>query len=160
MFIGIGQAQVVLILKLILGRIGRGIAAGPEVLDKMFALLLVGELPEGLFFFLADNVDNLALQPVFIGAADLMLQGLGILLFLLLAERTLQRISLIRLAGNLLLTGALHFVLAGALRLRIPVRRLRPERGCEHKHTQSKGGKAVQNALARHGSSSQENISN
>src|SRR6185312_12156857 len=42
-FIGVCDAAIVLFLEFVLGSSGRGIAAQPELLDKLFALLIVGQ---------------------------------------------------------------------------------------------------------------------
>jgi mannose/fructose/N-acetylgalactosamine-specific phosphotransferase system component IID len=46
--VGIGDARVVLVLVFVVGRVGVGIAAQPEVLDELVALLIVGKVLEGL----------------------------------------------------------------------------------------------------------------
>src|ERR1039458_7106871 len=50
MFVGIGNAAVVLFLEFVLRRVRSRVAAQPELFDKLVTLLVVGELFEGGHF--------------------------------------------------------------------------------------------------------------
>jgi len=58
MLVGVSDAAVVLFLKLVLDRIRRGIAAQPELLDELLALLVGLKPVERLYLLGADDVRN------------------------------------------------------------------------------------------------------
>src|SRR5580704_14424418 len=63
MFVGVGNPAIVLLLEFILRRSRGGIAAQPELLDELFALLVGSELLISGCFFLRDDVDHVLGQP-------------------------------------------------------------------------------------------------
>src|ERR1017187_7997577 len=67
MFVGIGNAAVVFFLVFILRRVRSGIAAQPELLDKLVTLLVVGELFEGGHFLRSDDVTHVFVKPLLVG---------------------------------------------------------------------------------------------
>ena len=68
MLVGVGDAAVVFFLVFVLRRVGRGIAAQPELLDELVALFVVGELLKGRHFFRSDDVSDVLVQPLLVGA--------------------------------------------------------------------------------------------
>ena len=94
-FVGVGNAAVVLFLEFILRRVRSWIAAQPELLDKLVPLFVVGKLFKGGHFFRSDDVNHVLVEPLLIGGTQLLLQGLGIGLLLLRRQRPLQRIGLL-----------------------------------------------------------------
>ena len=64
MFVGVGQAAVVLFPGRVIGRVGFGIALLPEYFDELFALLIGGETEKGKTLCLGDNFRHLVPQPV------------------------------------------------------------------------------------------------
>ena len=92
MLVGIGDAAVVLFFELVLFRIGRGIAAQPELLDELVALFVVGELGEGGALFIGDDVAHVLVEPFLVGLADLLLQRLFVGAALLFGKRLGERI--------------------------------------------------------------------
>jgi len=79
----------VLFFELVLFGVGRGIAALPEGLDELVALLVVRELHEGGFLFVGDNPAHVLVQPLPICLAQLNLEGFGVSLPLFFRDRTL-----------------------------------------------------------------------
>src|SRR5581483_2014082 len=132
--VGVGNAPVVLFFKFVFRCIWSGVAAKPELLNKLVALLIVRELLEDRLFFRGDDVANVFVQPFFIGIADLMFKSLRVSLFFLLSKRALERINFIRFARGLLLVSALCLGAVGSLRIisRNSSRRLRPTWGCRY----------------------------
>src|SRR5437588_7459524 len=63
-FVGVGQAAVVLFPGRVIGRVGFGIALLPEYFDELFALLIGGETEKGKTLCLGDNFRHLVPQPV------------------------------------------------------------------------------------------------
>src|SRR5664280_410525 len=90
MFVGIGNAAVVFFLVFVLRRVGSGIAAQPELLDKLVALLVVGELLESGHFLPSDDPTHVFVEPLLVSGTQLLLQGLGVGLLLFLRHGTLE----------------------------------------------------------------------
>src|SRR6266436_1740259 len=93
MFIGVGHAPVVLFLVFVFDCVRRRIAALPESFNELVAFFIVGEQLERLLLFIRDDPAYVFVEPLLVGLAQLHLQRLGILLFLLVGERTLEGIG-------------------------------------------------------------------
>src|ERR1039457_4980030 len=100
---------VVLLAELIIGRVGIGIAAQPELLDESLALLIVAEVLEGFSFFVGDDVGYVLLQPRLEGPLQLPPNFLLGFEFVFIGAFPLQRI------GFLVLARCLHGGLGGLL---------------------------------------------
>ena len=70
--VGVGDAAVVLFLVLVFLRVRRGIAAQPELLDELLALLVGGQALEGLALFVGDDVDDVFVQPLAVRSFQLL----------------------------------------------------------------------------------------
>ena len=100
MLVGIGDTAVVLFLVGIIDGIGIGIAALPELLDEVLALLIRLQSQESLAFGVCDDIGHVLAEPLFVWRGkfleDLFLAGLfgfaGVLLFV----RLLGGLRLIR----------------------------------------------------------------
>src|SRR6202162_1984111 len=84
--VGISDAAVVLFLEFILDGVGSGVAAQPELLDELLALLVGAELEEGLPLFVGDDVQDVFLEPLLIRGVQLF-EKLPVALLLLLRDR-------------------------------------------------------------------------
>src|SRR6185437_11125278 len=113
MFVGIGDAAVVLFAVGVFRRIGIWIAAAPELLNEGVALLVVAQALEGLPFLVADDPANILIQPLFVGAVQFLAE------FLLLLEALLVG----KLAGEGILVLAALGVLGSVASLRGMARR-------------------------------------
>ena len=58
---------------LVLGRIGIGVAAQPELLDESVALLIVAQVLERLHLLVGDDPANVLVQPLLVDALQLCL---------------------------------------------------------------------------------------
>ena len=87
-----------LFAELVVGRVGIGIAAKPELLDKGFALFIVAEILEGFPLFIGNNVGDILVQPGLIGAFQLLANSLLSLKSLFVAARALQRVDFLILS--------------------------------------------------------------
>ena len=72
MFVGVGDAAIVLFFKIVFRQIGIRAAAQPELLDELFALFVGGQLQEGLPLFGRNNVDDVFVQPLFIRTVEFL----------------------------------------------------------------------------------------
>jgi hypothetical protein len=91
--VGVGDTALEVAFELVFRGVRRGITALPESFDELVALFVVGEQLESLLLFVGDDPAHIFVKPLFVGLAQLDLQRLGVLLFLLIGERTLERIS-------------------------------------------------------------------
>ena len=66
MLVGIGDALVVLLAKLVFISVRIGIAPAPELFNETFALVVGFELLESLALFVGDDVSDVLLQPVLV----------------------------------------------------------------------------------------------
>ena len=64
MFVGVRDAAVMLFFELVFNGVRGGIAAEPELLDELFALLVGVELLEGFALFIGDDVGDVLVQPL------------------------------------------------------------------------------------------------
>ena len=64
MLVGVCDAPVVLLAELVVGRIGIGIAAQPELLNKSVALFVVAQVYEGFALFVGNDVGDVLLSQV------------------------------------------------------------------------------------------------
>ena len=106
MFIGVGNALVMLFLIFVLFGVGSGIAALPEGLNKIIAFFVVRKLLERRPLFVGDDPDYVLFQPLFIRTAQFLLEGPLVLLLLSFVGRTFEGIcgvGLRRRGGRLLL---------------------------------------------------------
>src|SRR5207249_9325981 len=101
--IGIRDAAVMLLAVLIFFGIGGGIAAQPELLDELLALLVGLQPPERLALLIGDDIADFLVHPLFIRSLQLFAQPGFLLLSLLFSHRLGD--------GFLLLAGILGFVL-------------------------------------------------
>jgi hypothetical protein len=74
MLVGVGYAPVVLFPVVVGERLGIGVAAQPELLDELLALLIVREPPERLPLFVRDDVVDVLVEPFLEGSGKLALQ--------------------------------------------------------------------------------------
>src|ERR1035437_1874267 len=73
MFVGVGNAAVVLFLEFVLRRVRSRIPAQPELFDKLVTLLVVRELFEGGHFFRSHDVTHVFVEPLLVGGTQLLL---------------------------------------------------------------------------------------
>ncbi len=92
MLVRIGDAAIVLFAELILRRVGIRIAAQPEVLNKGFPLFIVRQAFERLHLLIGDDPAHVLVEPLLIGAFQLLLQFLLLLEFLFIAKRPVERV--------------------------------------------------------------------
>ena len=92
MLVRIGYAAIVLLAEFVLRRIRIRIAAQPEVLNEGFALFIVGQALERLHLLIGDDPAHVLVQPLLVGAFQLLLQFFLLLEFLLVAERPVERV--------------------------------------------------------------------
>jgi hypothetical protein len=76
--VGVGDTPVVLFFEFVLDRVRRGIAAEPELLDKLLPLVIGGETPPRLALLIRDNLRHILVDPLLIRCFQLFVQ-LGIL---------------------------------------------------------------------------------
>src|SRR5207245_566609 len=93
MLVRVRDAPIMLFLKFVLQRVGRGIAAQPELLDEIVALFVVRELLEGVALFIGDDPAHILIEPFLIGLAQLGLERFIVPLLLLFRDRSLQWIG-------------------------------------------------------------------
>src|SRR5262249_36765374 len=86
MLVGVGDAAVVLFLEVVGERFRIGVATQPELLDELFALLIVGGGLEDLALFVVNDVAALLRRPPFVGAGELLLERLFLLGLVLVGE--------------------------------------------------------------------------
>src|ERR1700733_4104357 len=96
MLVGVGDAPVVFFFVFVLFGVRSGVAAQPELLNKVVALFVVGELLKGGSFLVGDNPDYVLVQPLLVGLAEFDVQSSFLLFLLLFRWVTLERIDLIR----------------------------------------------------------------
>ena len=68
MFVGVGDAAVVLFFKIVLRQVRIAAAAQPELLDELFALFVGIQLQEGIAFIRRNDVGDVLGQPLPVGA--------------------------------------------------------------------------------------------
>src|SRR6266404_3030638 len=66
MFVGIGDALVVLLTKLVFISVWIGIAPAPELFDETLTLVVGFELLERLALFISDDVRDVLVQPILV----------------------------------------------------------------------------------------------
>src|SRR5580765_5165446 len=69
MFVGVGDAAVVLVLKFVFGGVRSRITALPERLDEVLAFFVVRQLLERRPLLVGDDPGNVLVEPHFIAAA-------------------------------------------------------------------------------------------
>ena len=99
MLIGISNALVVLFFIFVFFGVRGRIAALPEGFDKVVALFIVRELPEGGALFVGDDVNDVFVEPLLVRLAQFLLESLLILLALLVVSGAFERIDCIRGLG-------------------------------------------------------------
>ena len=70
--VGILDAPIVLFAEFVVGRVGIGIAAQPELLDERLALFVVAQVLECLPLFVRDDVGHVLIEPGLVGAFQLL----------------------------------------------------------------------------------------
>ena len=90
----VGDAGVVLFAVLVLGRVGIGIAAQPEVFDERVALLVVAQVLEGLRLLVGDDPADVLVEPLLVDAVQLAAEGLLLGALFLVGELALERVGL------------------------------------------------------------------
>jgi hypothetical protein len=88
-FIGVGDAPVVLFLEFVLEGIGSGITSLPESFNELVAFFVVGELLEGGTLFGSNDVGDVLIQPSSVDA-EVVDDVQATLLLLLAWKRTLR----------------------------------------------------------------------
>src|SRR6267143_3015550 len=73
MFVGIGDALVVLLAIFVFVRVRIGIAPAPEFFDEALALIVGFQFLESFPFFVSDYVGDVFVQPVFVSLLKLRL---------------------------------------------------------------------------------------
>ena len=96
--VGILDAPIVLFAELVVGRVGIGIAAQPELLDERFALLVVAQVLECFPLFVRDDVGHILIQPGLVGALQLLPDFLLGLELLLVGALALERVGFLILS--------------------------------------------------------------
>lgn len=86
-FVGVGQAAIVLFSEGVGGRFRVGIAVVPENFDELLALLVRGKFAKGAAFLLGDDVGDLILDPVFVRITEFFGESLLTLLEFLGGQR-------------------------------------------------------------------------
>ena len=66
MLIRIRNTAVMLFFELVVRQVRIGAAAQPELLDKLLALFVGGQLPERVALFGRNNVGNIFVQPLLV----------------------------------------------------------------------------------------------
>ena len=87
MLVGVGDAAVVLFLELVLDGVRRGVAAQPELLDELLALVVGLEALEGRPLLIRDDVGDVFVEPLPIRRFQLFLELCFLLLFLFVGQR-------------------------------------------------------------------------
>ncbi len=100
MVVGILNAPVVLFAEFVVGGVGIGVAAQPELLDERLALLIVAQVLEGLPFFVGNDVGHILVEPGLVGALQFLPDFLLRLEFFLVGALALQGIGFLVLAGG------------------------------------------------------------
>jgi hypothetical protein len=77
--VGVGDAAVMLFFELVLFGVGRGIAPQPELLDELIPLFVGTQTLKRSALFISDDVDDVLVEPVFVGGFQLFAK-LGLLL--------------------------------------------------------------------------------
>ena len=129
--VGVRDAAIVLFLELVLDRVRSGVAALPERLDELLALLVRLQLQESGALFIADDVGDFFLQPLLVGGIELFLE-------LLQVFRFVRRLIAFPFSGILLLVGrsVLCFFVLG-------IQPVRQEQGSAKQKEQRDTAKAV-----------------
>jgi hypothetical protein len=70
MFVGVGDAAVVLFFEFVLRRAGGGVAAEPELFDEVLALSVGGEPVERAALFVGDDVGDVFVEPFPVGGGE------------------------------------------------------------------------------------------
>src|SRR5262249_48962322 len=65
-FVGISDTTIIFVAILIFRCIGIGVAAQPELFDKLLSLFIGLELLESITLFFGDNVSNIIIHPTLI----------------------------------------------------------------------------------------------
>ena len=87
MLVGVGDAAVMLFLEFVFFGVRSGIAAQPELLDELLALLVGAQRFERLRSSSRDDVDHVLIQPLLLGRFQFFPELGFLLLFLLLRHR-------------------------------------------------------------------------
>ncbi len=74
MLVGVSDTPVVLFLVLVFDAVGRGIAPQPELLDKLFALVVGVQTFEGAALLLSDDVDDVFVKPLLLRGIQFLLE--------------------------------------------------------------------------------------
>ena len=96
MFVGIFDTAVVLFLEFVLNRVRCRITTLPEAFNELIALLVIRELLEGCALLVRNNPAHIFVQPFLVRLAQLLLQRLRVLTFLLFGDRPLEWIYFLR----------------------------------------------------------------
>ena len=93
MLVGVGDAAVVLFLELVFDGVRRGVAAQPELLDELLALVVGLQVLEGGPLLVGDDVGHVLVEPLAVGRLQLLFE-LGFLRFFCLSVSGLATVSL------------------------------------------------------------------
>jgi hypothetical protein len=91
----------VLFSVLILGRIGIGITAQPEILDERVALFIITEILEGLKLLVGNDPPNVFVHPLLVLTVQLTPESLLLLHLLLISKPAFGGIGLLSYRRNL-----------------------------------------------------------
>src|SRR5258708_3194745 len=75
-FIGVRDAAVVLFLIFVLFGVGSRVAAKPELLDKLLALLVVGKTRESCALVVCDDIRHIAVDPIQVWRGEFLAKSL------------------------------------------------------------------------------------
>src|SRR5690348_18452569 len=71
MLVGVGDAPVDLVLVRIVNAVGSGVAALPELLDELIALLVVAQLEKSFALLVGDDPAHVLIEPFLVGLAQI-----------------------------------------------------------------------------------------
>ncbi len=80
MFVGVGDAAVVLFLKIVVWQVGIAAATQPELLDELFALFVGIQLKEGIALFRRNDIGNILREPLPVSVVQLLQRALHLAL--------------------------------------------------------------------------------
>src|SRR5689334_15133238 len=94
MLVGVGDAPVDLVLVRIVNAVRSGVAALPELLDELIALFVVAQFEKSFALLVGNDPAHVLIEPFLVSLAQLNVQRLFVLLALLRADGSLERVFL------------------------------------------------------------------
>src|SRR5690349_12754355 len=106
MLVGVGYAPVKLVLVRVVHAVRSGVAALPELLDKLIALFVVAQFQKSFALLVGNDPAYVLVEPFLVGLAQLDVQRLFVPFALLLGDGALERVFLaLPVIGALLIFG-------------------------------------------------------